>query len=228
MTSSVFDNWHTYKFDWTPEATTFSIDGQIVRTLLASKAVGGGYPQTPCTIALSLWAGGDPTNRPGTIEWVGGKTDYSKGPFKMWIDSVKVINYTPAESYEYIDPSGNLSSIRINGGTLMSNGPTGSSPIDAGDEPSTKPSSSSVVPIASPTRATTSASSGTPQAPSSSSSATISSHSATASAADKNPANSTSKPVKASNIGSALEMSAATVFTCFLFTLLTLGLNFRI
>lgn len=126
MASSVLDDWHTYKFDWTPDATTFSIDGKPVRTLLPSESsLGGGYPQTPCRIYFSLWAGGDPDNRQGTKEWAGGETDYSKGPFKMWIDSVKIINYTPADSYEYTDKSATLESIQINGGTLMSNGPAG-------------------------------------------------------------------------------------------------------
>ena len=55
-----------------------------MRTLLYADAVGGrNYPQTPVNVRIGIWAGGDPANDPGTIEWSGGETDYSAGPFTM-------------------------------------------------------------------------------------------------------------------------------------------------
>ena len=99
---------------------TWSIDGELVRTVKATEAKGGGFPQTPSKVMFSLWAGGDPSMPEGTRNWAGGYADYST-PRKMWIDSVKIVNYSPADLYTYTDSSGNLQSIVVNGGTLMSN-----------------------------------------------------------------------------------------------------------
>jgi beta-glucanase (GH16 family) len=121
---------HTYTFDWTPTAVVWSIDGAVVRTLNFGDAQGGArFPQTPMRIRLGIWAGGDPSNGAGTIEWAGGATDYSKAPFSMSIKSVTVKNYSPGKSYTYGDTSGSYQSIKIEGGTLM-----GSS---SGDNPTT-------------------------------------------------------------------------------------------
>jgi beta-glucanase (GH16 family) len=112
---------HTYTFDWTPSAVTWSIDGAVVRTLNYADAQGGArFPQTPMRVRLGIWAGGDPSNGEGTIEWAGGPTDYSQAPFSMSVQSVTVKNYSPAKSYTYGDTSGSYESIQIDGGSLMS------------------------------------------------------------------------------------------------------------
>jgi len=91
-------------------------DGNIVRTVAYPDAKGATcYPQTPMRIRLGNWAGGDPTEKRGTIEWAGGQTDFTKDPFIMYVKSVELVNYNPAESYVYSDKSGSLDNIKING-----------------------------------------------------------------------------------------------------------------
>jgi hypothetical protein len=105
---------HTYAVNWTQATTTWLIDGTPVRTLNFADAVGGqNYPQTPMNIRLGNWVAGDPKNAPGTIQWAGGLTDFSQGPFNMYVQSVKVINYNPAVSYQYGDMTGMWQSITM-------------------------------------------------------------------------------------------------------------------
>jgi beta-glucanase (GH16 family) len=112
------NQWHTYGLNWTSAALTYLVDGVAVRTLKYEDAKGGTrYPQTPMRLSIGIWAGGDPTNKPGTIEWAGGLTDYSKAPYTMAIDSVTVTNYSPADKYHYKDNSGDWKSIEVIGGS---------------------------------------------------------------------------------------------------------------
>lgn len=65
-------------------------------------------------LRLGIWAGGDSeANSNGTIEWAGGVTDYSKGPFTMIVESVYVEDYSSGSSYSYGDTTGSYSSINI-------------------------------------------------------------------------------------------------------------------
>jgi len=105
---------HTYAVDWQPTNTTWLIDGQVVRTLQYSDAVGGSnYPQTPMNIRLGNWVAGNPSNSPGTIQWAGGLADMSQAPFTMTVQSVKIINYYPAVAYSYGDNTGSFESIKL-------------------------------------------------------------------------------------------------------------------
>ncbi|KAF2203642.1 rasp f 9, partial [Delitschia confertaspora ATCC 74209] len=107
---------HTYALDWKPEALTWEIDGVPVRTLKYADAVGGkNYPQTPSNVRIGIWAGGDPDNKEGVIQWAGGKTDYSKAPFTMVVESVKITNYNPGTEYKWKDQSGSWQSIEVLG-----------------------------------------------------------------------------------------------------------------
>ncbi|KAF3906573.1 Beta-glucanase [Dactylellina cionopaga] len=125
---------HTYTIDWTSQSITWSIDGAVKRVLPVASSSGGGqyYPQTPMQIKLGLWSGGDPSNPPGTIQWAGGYTDYSQGPFNMFVRSISIQDYSTGSSYYYSDNSGSYTSIRSNGGTIGidANGGTGSSNVD--------------------------------------------------------------------------------------------------
>ncbi|KAF9890891.1 hypothetical protein FE257_005467 [Aspergillus nanangensis] len=107
------DTFHTYAVHWTSDKLEWLLDGSVVRTLNYADAVGGSnYPQTPMYLKIGIWAGGDPTNEKGTIQWAGGKTDYSVAPFKMWLQEVKVVNYNPADQYKYGDLTGDWGSIK--------------------------------------------------------------------------------------------------------------------
>lgn len=68
---------HNYTVNWTPQSLQWIFDGQVVRTVANEPA--GQWPQTPSYMKFGIWAGGDPSNPPGTIKWAGGETDYSKG-----------------------------------------------------------------------------------------------------------------------------------------------------
>lgn len=106
---------HNYTVVWTSAAITWYIDGASVRTLDYDDALSGqNFPQTPMTVRLGIWAGGDPTeNSNGTVEWAGGKTDYSKSPFTMVVQSVEVDDYSSGSKYTYGDMSGSWESIEV-------------------------------------------------------------------------------------------------------------------
>jgi hypothetical protein len=65
-------------------------------------------------LKLGSWAAGGEGVPEGTVEWAGGKTDFSQGPFDMYVKEVSITNYNPADSYEYSDKSGSWQSIKIN------------------------------------------------------------------------------------------------------------------
>lgn len=111
----------TYTIEWTPEQIVWQIDGVTVRTLEPANAENQ-YPQTPMQIKFGAWAGGDPSNAAGTIEWARGPTDYTKGPFTMTVKSLKVADYSTGSTYTYGDTSGTWQSIKSNGGTIYSGG----------------------------------------------------------------------------------------------------------
>jgi len=70
---------HNYTLVWTEEELQFWLDDEQVRVVPAGEGTPGTYPQTPCQINLALWAGGDPENQQGVIDWAGGETDYDAG-----------------------------------------------------------------------------------------------------------------------------------------------------
>jgi len=65
-------------------------------------------------LKLGNWAAGGEGQPEGTVTWAGGKTDFSQGPFDMYVKEVSIQNYNPADSYEYGDKSGSWQSIKIN------------------------------------------------------------------------------------------------------------------
>lgn len=105
-------DFHNYTVHWTSESIEWYIDSTKVRTL-AYPSGGVNYPQTPMRIKLGIWAGGDPTNAEGTIEWAGGETQYQDAPFTMTVQKVMVENLNPSDSYSYGDESGSYKSIKF-------------------------------------------------------------------------------------------------------------------
>ncbi|KAL2870957.1 glycoside hydrolase family 16 protein [Aspergillus lucknowensis] len=115
------DDFHTYTIDWTSSHIVWQIDGKTVRVLTPESASTNQYPQTPMMVKIGVWAGGDPNNAPGTIQWAGGQTDYSAGPFTMYVKSLKVTDYSTGTSYTYGDKSGTWQSIVSEGGEVNGN-----------------------------------------------------------------------------------------------------------
>jgi len=108
------ENYHNYTVVWSAEKIEWLIDSNIVRTLMYDDALGGkNFPQTPMTVRLGIWAGGDSSEPNGTIEWAGGATDYSKAPFTMRVASVRVEDASKGASYTYSDFTGDWQSIKI-------------------------------------------------------------------------------------------------------------------
>ena len=112
--------WHTYAVDWTETQIVWQIDGKTVRVLTFDSA-NGQYPQTPMQLKLGSWAGGDSANPVGTIQWAGGVTDYTAGPYSMVIQSISVTDYSTGTQYEYGNQSGDWSSIESTGGSVNGN-----------------------------------------------------------------------------------------------------------
>jgi beta-glucanase (GH16 family) len=108
------DMWHNYTTNWSAERLEWYIDGNIVRTLEYADANNGlNYPQTPMNVRMGIWAGGDPKESIGTIEWAGGVTNYSAAPFTMYVQSVRVSDASRGTQYKYGDTSGRWESIEI-------------------------------------------------------------------------------------------------------------------
>ena len=149
MTEAQVDNsqgeWHTYTLEWTEQQIVWSIDGAPVRTLTPATADPGQYPQTPCQLKFGSWSGGDPSNPEGTIQWAKGPTDYSQGPFTMYVQKISVVDYSTGSQYIYGDQSGTWSSIESKGGKV--NGNTGGSVADASAAAPATTASGTIVPI---------------------------------------------------------------------------------
>lgn len=197
--SSPLSNFHTYTIEWTSESLSWILDGVNVRTLVAATAPQG-YPQTPMKVFAGIWAGGDPSNPPGTIEWAGGITDYSQAPFNMYIKSLSVSDYSTGTQYEYTDQTGFWQSIKAVGGAVNGNAgnpaPAPEVSSSAQDPPTSSSttqasSSSEQATTSSSTEATTSSTTASSSTESSSFSSSSSSSSASSSTAASSSTSST-------------------------------------
>jgi len=63
-------------------------------------------------LSQGIWAGGDPSEPEGVIEWAGGKSDFSKAPFTMFVQSVNVTDFGTGSAYTWSDKSGSYQSIK--------------------------------------------------------------------------------------------------------------------
>ncbi|KAI6250828.1 hypothetical protein HI914_01041 [Erysiphe necator] len=112
------ENFHNYSIHWTSDKLEWWIDSKLVRTLSYSAANGGyNYPQTPMTIRLGIWAGGDKKNSPSTIEWAGGLSNFSKDPYIMEAQNTEIRDFGSGSAYQWTDQSGSWESI----GTIPGN-----------------------------------------------------------------------------------------------------------
>jgi hypothetical protein len=114
------EDFHNYTINWTKERIEWWMDGKLFRTLKAEEAPMGGkeYPQTPMTVRLGAWAGGDKDkNSKGVVEWAGGETNFKEGPFIMDVKEVYVEDYTSAKEYQWTDKTGSWQSIKVVNGT---------------------------------------------------------------------------------------------------------------
>lgn len=207
-------DFHNYTIVWTKETTVWMIDGVSVRTLAYADANGGSnYPQTPMRVKLGIWAGGDPSNAEGTIQWAGGETNYDDGPFTAYIQSVSITNYNPANSYTYGDLTGSYESIVLGDtdvNTTTSSSSTGSdSTADDGSAPTSPvaPSNASGTATLRPSAATGGASGISGSAPYSNGSAT------TNGTASPSPTSSSSGSSDGSSSSSSSSSSASSSST---------------
>ncbi|KAL8950259.1 MAG: hypothetical protein Q9222_003703 [Ikaeria aurantiellina] len=129
-------SFHTYAIDWTADQIAWQIDGKTVRTLTPAAAQGQ-YPQTPMTVKVGAWSGGDSSNQPGTIQWAGGATVYGNGPFTMTVKSISVTDYSTGSQYSYSGSSGTWDSIQSQGGKINSSGGKAVAPADSGSSSAT-------------------------------------------------------------------------------------------
>lgn len=128
------EEFHTYTFDWSPELLQWGVDGAVIREFKYSEsttAVGSEYqfPQTPAKFQLGIWAGGDPGQNQGTIDWAGGITDVDGGPYTMYVKNVYIENYNPGAAYNYTDQSGSRQSIEILGAPVVDEDGTTTTPV---------------------------------------------------------------------------------------------------
>ncbi|KAK4937590.1 putative glycosidase CRH2 [Elasticomyces elasticus] len=129
--SDVHANMHTYELDWTYDNITWSIDGNVVRTLNREDTWNAtanrySYPQTPSRLQLSLWPGGLSTNGQGTIDWAGGLVTWdspymTNGYYYAMFDEVDIQCYDPpsgtqengTKSYIYTDKAMTNNTVEI-------------------------------------------------------------------------------------------------------------------
>ncbi|KAA8647302.1 hypothetical protein EYZ11_009799 [Aspergillus tanneri] len=130
--SNTFEQWHDYEIDWKPDQITWSVDGDVKRTLTRESTWNETsnryqYPQTPSRMQLSLWPAGQASNAAGTIAWAGGEIDWDsedikdKGYYYATFGEIKVECYDPPKdavkkgdkAYIFTNSDGIESSIQI-------------------------------------------------------------------------------------------------------------------
>ena len=225
------DKFHNYTLDWAMDKTTWYLDGESVRVL--SNTSSEGYPQSPMYLMMGIWAGGDPDNAAGTIEWAGGETNYNDAPFTMYIEKVIVTDYSTGKKYTYGDQSGSWESIEADGGSIygrydqaqedfavLANGGSISSSSTSSSTVSSSASStvsSSVSSTVSSSASVSSSSSTSPSSSTATSSKTLASSSVTTSSSisslEKQSSSSSKKTVASSSTSESIISSTKTPAT---------------
>lgn len=211
------DKFHNYTLDWNLDKSTWSLDGQVVRTLTNDSSEG--YPQTPMFIKMGIWAGGDPDNAAGTIEWAGGTIDYSQAPYTMYVKRVVVTDYSSGNQYSYNGQSGSWESIEAKDGQVLGRTSQANQDYDilnnGGHISSATPrsitsASSSSTSASSSSKSSSTSSSSAPKSSSSSTSASSSSSSAPKSSSTSESSSSKSQSSSQSSSHSTSDSKSST------------------
>jgi beta-glucanase (GH16 family) len=105
------EDFHNYTIDWNKDRILYYLNGAVVRTVPYAEP--GLYPQSPSRVQFGAWCGGC-SKSDGTVEWAGGKPDWSGAPYTMSVKSIKVTDGTTnATSYSYGDQTGSYASIKV-------------------------------------------------------------------------------------------------------------------
>jgi len=99
--TDTFSNYHEYTINWQPDSLTWSIDGNVVRTVnrvdtLSKDGTYYAYPSTPSRVQLSIWPAGIPSSPPGTVEWAQGMINWNdpdyiaQGHFSTIVQNVSI------------------------------------------------------------------------------------------------------------------------------------------
>lgn len=116
LTANATLDFHNYTTWWDAEKLEWWYDGTLLRTLTydnATNSSGTWYPQTPVTIRIGIWPGGDPSEPNGTIIWAGGEIDYDAGPYTMYVSQVIAQDFSTGKEYNYTNHSGDWQSIYV-------------------------------------------------------------------------------------------------------------------
>lgn len=109
--SNVYDNFHTYEINWTPDEIKWLVDGQVGRTKKRSETYNATsrqyqYPQTPSLIQFSIWPAGAPTNPKGTVDWAGGPIDYNSEDIRTFGYDFATLGEIEVKCYDAQSPPG--------------------------------------------------------------------------------------------------------------------------
>ncbi|KAF8318508.1 hypothetical protein DL93DRAFT_401825 [Clavulina sp. PMI_390] len=106
--NDAYSNYNEYTINWQEDQLTWSIDGNVVRTVKKSDTLVSGvanYPTTPARIQISVWPAGINTSAAGTIEWAGGMINWNDpdyaaagGHFAAVFESVTVTCANPSNT----------------------------------------------------------------------------------------------------------------------------------
>jgi beta-glucanase (GH16 family) len=105
-------SYHNYTTIWTQEKLEWWCDSKLLRTMLYADNTTI-YPQTPMTMKIGAWPGGDPSGTPGRIAWAGGPINYDNGPYNMYVSQVQAHDYSSGVQYTYSGSSGSWQSIHV-------------------------------------------------------------------------------------------------------------------
>lgn len=198
---------HSYGIIWTQEKVDWTIDGAVVRTLTYADAGNGAkFPQSPMQIKMGTWTAGRSDAPQGTVEWAGGKADFSNGPAIGYYKNCKIVDYmggkTGATSYSYPDGyDGRYQSIIIK---------TDGSKSDEDDSTTTSKAPASTKTTASTAAASTTDKEETSTAASATKTTDAAETSSASDSDDNDDAESTSAAVRPSSSGSDSQAPAAT------------------
>jgi len=111
------------QIDWQQDTLTWSIDGNVVRTLKKSDTFDTNgvahYPTTPARVQLSLWPAGTSSNPAGTVTWAGGMIDWTNSDYEAAGHFYALVSSVNIECADPTTPAANVTSY-IYGGNSSS------------------------------------------------------------------------------------------------------------